>query len=114
MVQNLNCKRLITLYGKERSRGEQASPISCNMKENLGSTEEDVLSHMKDMIREKMKELNWELLKPNTVAPISSKKHTFDIMRDFYDLYKYRDGYSVADKETKHFVMRTMFEPVLM
>ena len=82
------------------------------MKDNLDSTEEDVLSHIKDMIYEGMKELNWELLKTNNVAPISSKKHTFDILRAFYHLYKCRDELSIAKLETKKLVMRTVLEPV--
>ena len=101
----------------ERSRGEQASSISCYMKDNPRSTEEDAVSHIIDMISEKIKELNWELLKPNSVAPISSKKHAFDILRAFYHLYKYhlykyRDGFSISKLETKKLVMRTVLEPV--
>ena len=82
------------------------------MKDNIGSTNEYALSHINDMIREKIKELNWELLKPNSVAPISSKKHAFDILRAFYHLYKYRDGFSISKLETKKLVMRTVLEPV--
>ena len=96
----------------ERSRGEQASSISCYMKDNHRSTEEDVVSHINDMISEKTKELNWELLKPNNVAPISSKKHAFDILRAFYHLYKYRDGFSISKLETKKLVTRRVLEPV--
>ena len=96
----------------ERSRGEEASSISCYMKDNPGATEEDALNHINAMIGEKIKELNWELLKPDSNVPISSKKHAFDILRAFYHLYKYRDGFSIANNETKNLVMRTVFEPV--
>ena len=98
----------------ERSRGEQASSISCYMKDNPRSTEEDAVSHIIDMISEKIKELNWELLKPNSVAPISSKKHAFDILRAFYHLYKYQDGLNISKLETKKLVMRTILEPILL
>ena len=96
----------------ERSRGEEASSISCYMKDNLGSTEADTLTHINAMIVDKINELNWELLKPDSNVPISSKKHAFDILRSFYHLYKYRDGFSVANNETKNLVMRTLLEPV--
>ena len=82
------------------------------MKDNPGSTKEDALSHINDMIREKIKELNWELLKPNNAAPISSKKHTFDILRAFYHLYKYQDGLNISKLETKKLVVRTVLEPI--
>nr|AAS47697.1 E,E-alpha-farnesene synthase [Picea abies] len=101
-------------YQAERSRGEEASSISCYMKDNPGSTEEDALSHINAMISDNINELNWELLKPNSNVPISSKKHAFDILRAFYHLYKYRDGFSIAKIETKNLVMRTVLEPVPM
>ena len=96
----------------ERSRGEEASSISCYMKDNPGATEEDALNQIDTMIKEKIKELNWEFLKPDSNVPISSKKHAFDILRAFYHLYKYRDGFSIANNETKSLVMRTLLETV--
>eukprot|EP00253_Pinus_taeda_P007093 PITA_07093 len=99
-------------YKAERSRGEEASSISCYMRDNLGATEEDTLNHIDSMIEEKIRELNWEFLKPESNVPISSKKHAFDILRAFYHLYKYRDGFSIANSETKNLVMRTVLEPV--
>jgi len=82
------------------------------MKDNPRATEEDALNHIKSMIEEKMKEINWEFLKPDSNVPISSKKHAFDILRAFYHLYKYRDGFSIANSETKNLVMRTVLEPL--
>eukprot|EP00253_Pinus_taeda_P007604 PITA_07604 len=99
-------------YQAERSRVEEASSISCYMKDNPRATEEDALNHIKSMIEEKMKEINWEFLKPDNNVPISSKKHAFDILRAFYHLYKYRDGFSIANSETKNLVMRTVLEPL--
>lgn len=51
-------------YKADRARGEEASCISCYMKDNAGSTEEDALNHIKTMINEVIKELNWEYLRP--------------------------------------------------
>lgn len=82
------------------------------MKDNPGATEEDALNHVNLMISGVIKELNWELLKPDSNVPISSKKYTFDITRAFHYGYKYRDGYSVSSVETKSLVMRTLLEPV--
>lgn len=99
-------------YKEDRARGEETSCISCYMKENPGATEEDSLNHVNLMISGVIKELNWELLKPDSNVPISSKKYTFDITRAFHYGYKYRDGYSVSSVETKSLVMRTLLEPV--
>ena len=98
----------------DRARGEEASCISCCMKENPGSTEDDALNHINGMIEDIIKELNWELLRPDSNAPISSKKYSFDISRAFHHLYKFRDGYSVASDETKDLVIKTVLEPVPM
>eukprot|EP00253_Pinus_taeda_P009875 PITA_09875 len=99
-------------YQEDRARGEETSSISCYMKDNPGATEEDALNHLNVMISGVIKELNWELLKPNSSVPISSKKITFDITRAFHYGYKYRDGYSVSSVETKSLVMRTLLELV--
>jgi hypothetical protein len=82
------------------------------MKDNPGATEEDALNHINAMISDVIKGLNWELLNPNISVPISSKKHVFDISRALHYGYKYRDGYSVSNIETKSLVMRTLLEPV--
>nr|R9QMW5.1 RecName: Full=(-)-beta-pinene synthase 2, chloroplastic; AltName: Full=(-)-alpha-pinene synthase (-)betapin2, chloroplastic; AltName: Full=Terpene synthase (-)betapin2; Short=PbTPS-(-)betapin2; Flags: Precursor [Pinus banksiana]AFU73844.1 (-)-beta-pinene synthase [Pinus banksiana] len=99
-------------YQEDRARGEETSCISCYMKDNPGATEEDALNHLNVMISGVIKELNWELLKPDSSVPISSKKINFDITRAFHYGYKYRDGYSVSSVETKSLVMRTLLEPV--
>ena len=92
----------------DRDRGEEASCISCCMKENPGSTEDDALNHINGMIEDIIKELNWELLRPDSNAPISSKKYSFDISRACHHLY------SVASDETKDLVIKTVLEPVPM
>ena len=96
----------------DKAHGEEASCISCYMKDNPGSTEEDALNHINNMIEDKIKELNRELLKHDINVPISSKKHAFDISRGLHHFYKYRDGYSVSSHETKNLVMKTVLEPV--
>jgi len=101
-------------YKADRARGEEASSISCYMKDNPGATEEDALDHINAMISDVIRGLNWELLKPNSSVPISSKKHVFDISRAFHYGYKYRDGYSVANIETKSLVKRTVIDPVTL
>lgn len=98
----------------DRARGEEASCISCYMKDNPGTTEEDALNHINAMISDVIKGLNWELLKPNSSVPISAKKHAFDISRAFHYGYKYRDGYSVASIETKSLVKRIVIDPVTL
>ena len=98
----------------DRARGEEASCISCYMKDNPGSTEEDALNHINAMVNDIIRELNWELLRPDSNIPIAAKKHAFDITRALHHLYIYRDGYSVSNKETKHLVMKALFEPVLL
>lgn len=98
-------------YKADRARGEEASSISCYMKDNPGLTEEDALNHIDAMLDGVIKELNWELLKPDSV-PISAKKHAYDISRAFHYGYKYRDGYSVANIEIKNFVAISVLEPV--
>jgi len=98
----------------DRARGEEASCISCYMKDNPGSTQEDALNHINNMIEETIKKLNWELLKPDNNVPISSKKHAFDISRGLHHFYNYRDGYTVASNETKNLVIKTVLEPVPM
>jgi hypothetical protein len=56
----------------DKERGEEASCISCYMKENPGLIEEYVVNHIHSMVNDLMKELNWELLKPDNDVPIYS------------------------------------------
>eukprot|EP00253_Pinus_taeda_P014420 PITA_14420 len=101
-------------YKAENARGEAASCISCYMKENPGLTEEEAVNHIHGLVNELIKELNWELLKTDSIVPISSKKHAFEITRAIHHGYKYRDGYSVTTNEMKNLVMKTVLEPVPM
>nr|F2XFA6.1 RecName: Full=(R)-linalool synthase 1, chloroplastic; AltName: Full=Terpene synthase TPS-Lin 1; Short=PsTPS-Lin-1; Flags: Precursor [Picea sitchensis]ADZ45501.1 (-)-linalool synthase [Picea sitchensis] len=108
----LRLKGDIHTYQAERSRGEKSSCISCYMKDNPGSTEEDAVTYINAMVNKSLKELNWEFLRPDSNAPITSKKHAFDILRAFYHLYKHRDGFSVARNEIRNLVKTTVIEPV--
>uniref|UniRef100_I3QDU0 2-methyl-3-buten-2-ol synthase n=2 Tax=Pinus subgen. Pinus TaxID=139271 RepID=I3QDU0_9CONI len=108
----LRLKGDIHTYQAERSRGEKSSCISCYMEENPESTEEDAINHIDSMVNKLLKELNWEYLRPDSNVPITSKKHSFDILRAFYHLYKCRDGFSVTNYEIKNLVMTTVIEPV--
>ena len=98
----------------DKAHREEASCISCYMKENLRSTEDEALNNINGMIKVIIKELNWEFLRWDSNAPISSKKYAFDISRGLHHFYKFRDGYSVASDETKDLVMKTIIEPVPM
>jgi hypothetical protein len=82
------------------------------MKDNPEATEEDAVTYINAMVNRLLKELNWELLKPDNNVPITSKKHAFDILRAFYHLYKDRDGFSVARNEIRNLVMTTVIEHV--
>nr|R9QMR4.1 RecName: Full=(-)-beta-phellandrene synthase 1, chloroplastic; AltName: Full=Terpene synthase (-)betaphell1; Short=PcTPS-(-)betaphell1; Flags: Precursor [Pinus contorta]AFU73853.1 (-)-beta-phellandrene synthase [Pinus contorta] len=99
-------------YKADRARGEEASSVSCYMKDNAGITEEDAVHCINDMVNNLLKELNWELLKPDSNVPISCRKAAFDICRIFHHGYKYRDGYGDATIEVKNLVKRTVLEPV--
>jgi hypothetical protein len=76
------------------------------MKGNPGEIEEDALNHINAMISDVIKELNWDLMKPDDNVPMCCKKPTFDINRLFHHGYKYRDGYNVSNIEIKSFVIR--------
>jgi hypothetical protein len=84
------------------------------MKDNPGSTEEDAVNHINAMINDIIRELNWEFLKPDSNIPMPARKHAFDITRALHHLYIYRDGFSVANKETKNLVEKTLLEAVLL
>eukprot|EP00253_Pinus_taeda_P033672 PITA_33672 len=99
-------------YKADRARGEEASSVSCYMKDHPGITEEDAVNQINVMVNNLTKELNWELLRPDSGVPISYKKFSFDIWRVFHYGYKYRDGFSVASIEIKNLVTRTVVETV--
>lgn len=99
-------------YQVERSRGEEASSISCYMKENPELTEEDAVTVINGMANNLLKELNWEFLRPDSNVPITSRKYAFDILRAIYHLYKYRDGFRDTRSEVRNLVISAVLEPV--
>ncbi|XP_059072449.1 alpha pinene synthase, chloroplastic-like isoform X2 [Cryptomeria japonica] len=98
-------------FKAEVDRGELASGIACYLKDNPRSTEEDALEYLNSLIDEKLKELNWEYLKPDNV-PIISKYHKYALSKGIQLLYKERDGISVSDIQTKKLITKAMIEPV--
>nr|A0A1L6Z3A0.1 RecName: Full=Pseudolaratriene synthase, chloroplastic; AltName: Full=Terpene synthase 8; Short=PxaTPS8; Flags: Precursor [Pseudolarix amabilis]APT40486.1 pseudolarene synthase [Pseudolarix amabilis] len=101
-------------YKIDLAHGEESSCISCYMKDNPGTTEGDAHNYANVTISYLMKELNLELMgQHNRVSFLrTSKKPAFDIYRASNYMYKYRDGYTIADKETKNLVMRTLVQAV--
>eukprot|EP00253_Pinus_taeda_P007972 PITA_07972 len=89
----------------DRAHGEEASAVSCYMKDNPGITEEHVVNDINGMVNELTKEPNWELLRPD---------RSVDVWRIFHHGYKYRDGFSVASIEIKILVTRTIVEIVTL
>nr|WAK98082.1 3-carene synthase [Thuja plicata] len=100
-------------FKAEADRGEEVSCITCYIKDHPGSTERDALEYLNNLIDERLKELNWEYLKPDNV-PIISKDHAYGLSKGLQLLYKERDGFSVSGIETKNIITKTMIEPVPM
>ncbi|GLJ05750.1 hypothetical protein SUGI_0024520 [Cryptomeria japonica] len=100
-------------FKAEANRGELVSGISCYIKDHLGSSEEDALDYLKDLLQKRLKELDWEYLKPNNV-PAISKDHAYNIARSYQLLYKERDGFTNSNKDIKDLVSQILLEPVPM
>nr|WBO26428.1 beta-pinene synthase [Taiwania cryptomerioides] len=97
-------------FEAEADRGETVSCITCYMRDHPGSTKEEAINYLQGLCDELLKELNWEYLKPDNVPPIS-KDCAYAISRGLQLLYKERDGFSVASKDTKNHIIKTMIEP---
>ncbi|GLJ09990.1 hypothetical protein SUGI_0119710 [Cryptomeria japonica] len=67
-------------FKAEVDHGELASSIACYLKDNPRSIEEDALEYLNSLIDEKIKELNWEYLKPDNV-PIIRKYHKYALSK---------------------------------
>lgn len=106
-------KSIMVLLKVEADCGEAASCVTCYLKDNPRSTEEDALEYLNSLIDEKLKELNWEYLKPDNVPRIC-KDHGYAISKGIQLLYKERDGISVSSIETKNLITKTMLEPIPM
>ncbi|GLJ05752.1 hypothetical protein SUGI_0024540 [Cryptomeria japonica] len=100
-------------FKAEANRGELVSGISCYIKDHPGSSEEDALDYLKDLFQRRLKELDWEYLKPNNV-PAISKDHAYNIARSYQLLYKERDGFTNSNKDIKDLVSQILLEPMPM
>lgn len=98
-------------FEEEKERGEIASIVECYMKENPGSTLENALNHIKDILHHSLEELNREFMKQDSV-PLCCKKFTFNIARGIQFLYKYGDGICISDKEVKEQIIKIIVEQV--
>ncbi|GLJ05579.1 hypothetical protein SUGI_0020660 [Cryptomeria japonica] len=97
----------------EVDRGETNSSIACYIRDNPGSTEEDALNYVKNLLDERLKELNWEYLK-NDGVPTCSKDYAYDITRGFLHFYKERDGFSFSNKDIHNHVTQILIDPITM
>ncbi|GLJ05578.1 hypothetical protein SUGI_0020640 [Cryptomeria japonica] len=103
----------IKSFKGEIDRGETNSSIACYMRDNPGSSEEDALNYIKNLLDERLKELNWEYLK-NDGVPSSSKDYAYDITRGYLHFYKERDGFSISNEDIKNHVNKILIEPITM
>jgi len=90
-----------------------ASSLECYMKENLESTAENALNHIKGILHRSLEELNWEFMKHDSV-PLCCKRFTFNITRGIQFIFKYRDGLSISDKEVKDQIFKILVDQVPM
>ncbi|XP_059072444.1 alpha pinene synthase, chloroplastic-like isoform X2 [Cryptomeria japonica] len=103
----------IKSFKGEIARGETNSSVACYMRDNPGSTEEDALDYIKNLLDERLKELNWEYLK-NDGVPTCSKDYAYDITRGYLHFYKERDGFSISNKDIQNHVTQILIEPINM
>ncbi|XP_057872931.2 alpha pinene synthase, chloroplastic-like [Cryptomeria japonica] len=100
-------------FKAEANRGELVSCISCYIKDHPESTEEEALDYLKELLQKRLKELDWEYLKPDNV-PTISKDYAYNIGRSYQLLYKERDGFTNSNKDIKDLVTQLLLEPVAM
>ncbi|GLJ05653.1 hypothetical protein SUGI_0022320 [Cryptomeria japonica] len=105
----------LTLEGDIKSfkgkvdQGEEISSISCYMRDNPGATKEDALSFVKNLLDEKLKELNLELLQSNEV-PTCTKDYSYDIIRGFLHFHQEKDNFTISSKDIKNHITQIIFE----
>ncbi|CAK9158998.1 unnamed protein product [Ilex paraguariensis] len=71
---------------EEQQRGDVASSIECFMKEQKLSSEAEARTHIKQLIQNQWKELNAELMAPNTL-PLSTIKACCNLSRTAQAIY---------------------------
>eukprot|EP00253_Pinus_taeda_P004977 PITA_04977 len=106
----------IQTYKAEKARGELASSIECYMKEHLGSTEEVAVNYMYSLLEPAVKELTWELLKPEDTSdvdiPFPCKKMVMEETRVTMVIFKEEDGYSISKTKIKKYIRECFIEPL--
>ncbi|XP_059072438.1 alpha pinene synthase, chloroplastic-like [Cryptomeria japonica] len=113
LCMSLRLRGDIKSFKGEIARGETNSSVACYMRDNPGSIEEDALDYIKNLLDERLKELNWEYLK-NDGVPTCSKDYAYDITRGYLHFYKERDGFSISNKDIQNHVTQILIEPINM
>nr|AIO10962.1 terpene synthase [Taiwania cryptomerioides] len=103
----------IKSFKGEVDRGETNSSIVCYRRDNPGSTEEDALHYLQNLLDERHKELNWEFLKIDGV-PTCSKDYAYDIARGYLHFYTERDGFTFAHQDIRDHVNQILIDPITM
>nr|UPQ49781.1 levopimaradiene synthase [Phylloglossum drummondii] len=98
-------------FEAEKERGELASSISCYMNDNPSVSEEESKAHVYGIIDAALKELNWELVRPNNV-PLPCKRLLFNTARVMQLFYMVRDGFGISDMEMKGHLHNVLFQQV--
>nr|QHZ00921.1 terpene synthase 14 [Taiwania cryptomerioides]WBO26429.1 geraniol synthase [Taiwania cryptomerioides] len=97
----------------EVDRGEAISSTSCYMRDNPRTTKKDALDYVRNLLDERIKELNWEFLKSNKV-PTCSKDFTYDITRGFLHFHQDRDSFSISSKDIQNHVTQIIIDTIKM
>eukprot|EP00253_Pinus_taeda_P001331 PITA_01331 len=98
-------------FQDEKEHGQIASGVECYVNDHPGSTIEDALNNINDILDHSFKELNWELLKHDAV-PLCCKKFSFGLAIAMQFFFKYRDGFSISNKEIKDQISKVLIEQV--
>ncbi|XP_059068630.1 sesquiterpene synthase Cad-like [Cryptomeria japonica] len=101
-------------FEDEQTRGESASSIECYMKDNHGSTREDALNHIINIIENCLQESNNEFLKPSNIPDYCRNLYFNAGMRGIFFLYKDIDGITNSyQKEIRDAITKILMEPII-
>ena len=89
--------------------GKLAMGIGCYMKENPNARWRMLYVMWMASLIIHLKELNWEFVNEDSV-PLGCKKSSVNIARGIKFIYKYGDGFSVADKEIKDQIFKIVIQ----
>nr|QGN65615.1 terpene synthase 9 [Taiwania cryptomerioides] len=98
-------------FEDERHHGDNASAISCYMRDHIECSEAEALNHITNLIEEFLKELTWEYLNPNN-ALLDWEKICFNFNRGLQFIYIFGDGFTYSHKEIKDQVLKVVVNPV--